>query len=79
MATVCGGTLALLDAGVPLSAMASGVAMGLVTKCTADGEIEDYRILTDILVSVDEIPFSRKNKHLILTKASTFDNRNLCI
>ena len=30
MASVCGGTLALLDAGVPLSAPAAGVAVGLV-------------------------------------------------
>lgn len=49
MATVCGGTLALLDAGVPLSAMAGGVAMGLVSHSNSDGEILDYRILTDIL------------------------------
>lgn len=52
MATVCGGTLALLDAGVPISAMAGGVAMGLVTQCNVNGEIEDYRVLTDILVSL---------------------------
>lgn len=51
MATVCGGSLALLDAGVPLSAMAGGVAMGLVTRCNSEGDIEDFRILTDILAS----------------------------
>ncbi|XP_052119931.1 polyribonucleotide nucleotidyltransferase 1, mitochondrial isoform X6 [Frankliniella occidentalis] len=55
MATVCGGSMALLDAGVPISAMASGVAMGLVTRCQPDGEIEDYRILTDILGIEDYI------------------------
>lgn len=49
MASVCGGSLALLDAGVPISAMAAGIAMGLVTRCNSEGEIEDYRILTDIL------------------------------
>jgi polyribonucleotide nucleotidyltransferase len=45
MASVCGGSLALLDAGVPLSAAAAGVAVGLVTRA------HDYRILTDLLVS----------------------------
>jgi polyribonucleotide nucleotidyltransferase len=43
MATVCAGTLALMDAGVPLKAPVAGVAMGLVM------EGEKYRILTDIL------------------------------
>jgi polyribonucleotide nucleotidyltransferase len=42
MATVCGGTLALMDAGVPISAPVAGVAMGLVS----DGE--RFAILTDI-------------------------------
>jgi len=42
MATVCGGTLALMDAGVPIKAPIAGVAMGLVS----DGE--RYAILTDI-------------------------------
>ncbi|XP_018048398.1 PREDICTED: polyribonucleotide nucleotidyltransferase 1, mitochondrial [Atta colombica] len=48
MATVCGGSLALLDAGVPISSAAAGVAFGLVTKYN-DKHIEDYKILTDIL------------------------------
>lgn len=43
MATVCAGTLALMDAGVPIAAPVAGVAMGLVM------EGERYRILTDIL------------------------------
>ncbi|ULH14996.1 polyribonucleotide nucleotidyltransferase [Deinococcus sp. KNUC1210] len=43
MATVCAGTLALMDAGVPITAPVAGVAMGLVME---DGR---YRILTDIL------------------------------
>jgi len=42
MASVCGSTLALMDAGVPISAPVSGVAMGLVTQG------EKYKILTDI-------------------------------
>lgn len=47
MATVCGSTLSLLDAGVPISDMVSGIAMGFLAK---DG---DYRILTDILGNED--------------------------
>jgi polyribonucleotide nucleotidyltransferase len=42
MATVCGGILSLMDAGVPLKAPVAGVAMGLVM------EGEKYAILTDI-------------------------------
>nr|CAI5850265.1 unnamed protein product [Callosobruchus analis] len=50
MATVCGGSLALMDAGVPLTSPAAGVAIGLVTRYNADKkEIEEYQILTDIL------------------------------
>ncbi|EMP26077.1 Polyribonucleotide nucleotidyltransferase 1 [Chelonia mydas] len=51
MASVCGGSLALMDAGVPISAAVAGVAVGLVTRCHPEknGEIEDYRLLTDIL------------------------------
>lgn len=51
MATVCAGSMALMDAGVPISAPAAGVAIGLVTKYE-NGDtkhIEDYRILTDQL------------------------------
>lgn len=52
MATVCGGSLALLDAGVPISSSVAGVAVGLVTKYNAaKTNIEEYKILTDILVS----------------------------
>lgn len=42
MGATCGSTLALMDAGVPISAPVSGVAMGLVT------EGEKYKVLTDI-------------------------------
>ena len=42
MASVCGSTLALMDAGVPIKAPVAGVAMGLVTKD------DDFTILTDI-------------------------------
>jgi polyribonucleotide nucleotidyltransferase len=42
MATVCGGVLALMDAGVPLKMVVGGIAMGLVSEC------DDFAILTDI-------------------------------
>ena len=43
MASVCGSTLALMDAGVPISAPVAGIAMGLVTD-----ESGNYKVLTDI-------------------------------
>jgi polyribonucleotide nucleotidyltransferase len=48
MATVCSTTLALMDAGVPIKDMISGIAMGLMKS--SDG---DVRILTDILGTED--------------------------
>ncbi|MFZ3200901.1 MAG: polyribonucleotide nucleotidyltransferase [Candidatus Acidiferrales bacterium] len=47
MATVCGGSLSLMDAGVPLKAACAGIAMGLVV------EGEKYAILTDIAGAED--------------------------
>ncbi|KAJ7341291.1 hypothetical protein JRQ81_005215 [Phrynocephalus forsythii] len=51
MASVCGGSLALMDAGVPVSSAVAGVAIGLITESSSEknGNIEDYRLLTDIL------------------------------
>lgn len=49
MATVCGGALALMDAGVPLKAQVSGIAMGLIK------EGDKYAILTDILGDEDHL------------------------
>lgn len=51
MATVCGGTMALMDAGVHISAPAAGVAIGLVTKPHSEkiDETGSYCLLTDIL------------------------------
>ncbi len=43
MASVCGSTLALMDAGVPIVSPAAGIAMGLMT-----GEQGNYKVLTDI-------------------------------
>jgi hypothetical protein len=53
MATVCGGSLALMDAGVPISSPAAGVAIGLISRYTGNDtkHMEEYRLLTDILVS----------------------------
>jgi polyribonucleotide nucleotidyltransferase len=50
MATVCAGSLALMDAGVPIPKHVGGVAMGLITR--ADGK---YAILTDILGDEDHL------------------------
>ncbi len=50
MATVCAGSLALMDAGVPVPKHVSGVAMGLITR--EDGK---YAILTDILGDEDHL------------------------
>ncbi|NHA14547.1 polyribonucleotide nucleotidyltransferase [Thioalkalivibrio sp. XN279] len=49
MASVCGASLALMDAGVPVSAPVAGVAMGLVKE--GDG----YAVLTDILGDEDHL------------------------
>jgi polyribonucleotide nucleotidyltransferase len=50
MATVCAGSLALMDAGVPMPKHVSGVAMGLISR--EDGK---YAILTDILGDEDHL------------------------
>ena len=49
MASVCGGSLALFDAGVPIRAAVAGVAMGLIK------EGKKYAILTDILGTEDHL------------------------
>ncbi len=49
MATVCGTTLALMDAGVPISKPVAGIAMGLVK------EGDDYAVLSDILGDEDHL------------------------
>jgi len=52
MASVCGSTLSLMDAGVPLVKPVAGIAMGLIARLRPGSggqtEIEDYVILTDI-------------------------------
>jgi polyribonucleotide nucleotidyltransferase len=51
MASTCGSTLALMDAGVPISAPVSGIAMGLMTGTTKDGktDTDNYMVLSDIM------------------------------
>ncbi len=49
MATVCGASLAMMDAGVPLSSPIAGIAMGLVLEGT------DYTVLSDIMGDEDHL------------------------
>jgi len=49
MASVCGSSLSMMDAGVPISAPVAGVAMGLIK------EGDDYAVLTDILGDEDHL------------------------
>jgi polyribonucleotide nucleotidyltransferase len=51
MATVCAGTLALMDGGVPITAPVSGIAMGLIT----DEKSGKYAVLSDILGDEDHL------------------------
>ncbi len=49
MATVCGGCLALMDAGVPVTRPVGGVSIGLCTEHDAQNKITNYKLLTDII------------------------------
>ena len=49
MASVCGATLALMDAGVPLKRPVAGISIGICTDYGADGKISRYKLLTDII------------------------------
>lgn len=51
MATVCAGTLALMDAGVPIKRPVSGIAMGLITDTKSD----KFVVLSDILGDEDHL------------------------
>jgi len=51
MASVCAGTLALMDGGVPIKAPVSGIAMGLIS----DAETGKYAVLSDILGDEDHL------------------------
>ncbi len=71
MATVCGGSLALMDAGVPIKRPVSGIAMGLIL------EGKDFAVLSDILGDEDHLatwtsrsPHQRGHHHLQMTSRS---------
>ncbi len=53
MASICGGCLSLMDAGVPITAPCAGISVGLVTEKDANGKIAKHVILTDILGAED--------------------------
>ena len=52
MASVCGGMLALMDAGVPVKDVVAGISVGLVTEYDND-QLKRYELLTDIIGSED--------------------------
>ena len=54
MATVCGGTLSMLHAGVPMKKPVAGIAMGLITEGTG-GPGDRYAVLSDILGEEDHL------------------------
>jgi polyribonucleotide nucleotidyltransferase len=49
MASVCGGTLALMDAGVPMIRPVAGISVGICTELDANKKISKYQLLTDII------------------------------
>lgn len=53
MASICGGSLALMDAGVPISGAVAGISAGLVSKFNENDELEKHVILTDIIGAED--------------------------
>lgn len=53
MASVCGSTLALMDAGVPISAPVAGIAMGLVTGENGFAVLSDIQGMEDALGDMD--------------------------
>ena len=53
MASVCGGMLALMDAGVPMKGTVAGISVGLVTEHGEDRQLNRYELLTDIIGSED--------------------------
>lgn len=53
MASICGGCLSLMDAGVPITAPCAGISTGLITEKDAEGKITKHVLLTDILGAED--------------------------
>ena len=53
MASVCGGCLSLMDAGVPIQTPVAGISCGLVTRFDKDGKLLKHVVLTDIIGAED--------------------------
>jgi polyribonucleotide nucleotidyltransferase len=53
MASICGGCLSLMDAGVPIIAPVAGISCGLMTENNEDGSIKKWETITDILGEED--------------------------
>ena len=53
MATVCAGTMSLLNAGVPLKRPVAGISVGLVTENNEAGNMKEHKLLLDIIGSED--------------------------
>ena len=53
MGSVCGSTLALMDAGVPLTKPVAGIAMGLMTDTDTEGNIQRHLVLNDLMATED--------------------------
>lgn len=53
MASVCGGCLALMDAGVPITDTVAGISAGLISEYDSDGKLLKHVVLTDILGAED--------------------------
>ena len=53
MASICGGSLSLMDAGVPIIKPVAGISIGLVSRCDESGKITKYSMLTDIIGAED--------------------------
>ena len=49
MASVCGGCLAMMDAGVPMTRPVGGISIGLCTEHDSEGKLSSYKLLTDII------------------------------
>ena len=53
MGSVCGSTLALMDAGVPLKKPVAGIAMGLMTETDENGAVTKHMVLNDLMATED--------------------------
>ena len=53
MGSVCGSTLSLMDAGVPIKKPVAGIAMGLMTEHEEDGTITKHMVLNDLMATED--------------------------